>query len=122
MQDIHPDSVTPLRSFPKRIEAVYYNGVRLALRRLGCPLRLDIARQPVEMILDERRWTAFHTGIEYVPLLMWTDFITQRTGLHEPVSCTLHLYHVRAGLIMGKILDALVADIEARLRLWREGT
>lgn len=44
MQDIHFGGITPLRSLPKRIEAAHYNRVRLALRRLACPLRLEIPR------------------------------------------------------------------------------
>lgn len=115
MQDIHVGGITPLRSLPKRIEAADYNRVRLALRRLACPLRLEIPRQPVEMILDERRWEALHLG--ETPLLTWMDFqVKDRSALHEPVICTLHLYHYQAGLIMGKVLDALIHELDRRLR------
>ncbi|MCL5802062.1 MAG: hypothetical protein M1283_06040 [Gammaproteobacteria bacterium] len=115
MQDIHYGGITPLRSLPKRIEAAHYNRVRLALRRLACPLRLEIPRQPVDMILDECRWVALHLG--ETPLLTWMDFqVKGRSALHEPVVCTLHLYHHHAGLIMGKVLDALIQELDRRLK------
>lgn len=69
----------------------------------------------MEVILDERRWVALHFG--EIPLLTWMDFQAKdRSSLHEPVVCTLHLYHYQAGLIMGKVLDALIQELDRRLR------
>ncbi len=52
-----------------------------------------------------------------LPLLTWMNFqVEGRSVLHEPVICTLHLYHYHAGLIMGKVLDALIEELDRRLQ------
>jgi hypothetical protein len=99
----------PLRSLPKRLEAVCYNRVRLALRRLGRPLRVPLPRhRGLEAILDNDAWVCVDTTRDDLPVLAWRAFGTQgRGGLHEPVDCRLDLYHFHAGLVMGSALDAL---------------
>ncbi|MEO6696673.1 MAG: hypothetical protein ABIN45_01580 [Gammaproteobacteria bacterium] len=65
--------------------------------------------------MDERVWLALY--LNEAPLLAWRDFETKgRMTLHEPVFCTLHLYHSHAGLIMGKVLDALIHELDQRLK------
>ncbi|MGB7932444.1 MAG: hypothetical protein WCH04_09495 [Gammaproteobacteria bacterium] len=107
----------PLRSLPKRLEAAYYNRVRLALSRLGCPLRVALPQhRGLEAILDNDVWVCVDTMRDDLPVLAWRAFGTRgRTSLHEPVDCRLDLYHWHAGLIMGTALDALDMALGARL-------
>ena len=109
----------PLRSLPKRLEAAYYNRVRLALRRLGCPLRVALPRhRGLEAILDDDAWLCVDTTRDDLPVLAWRAFATcGRNSLHEPVDCRLDLYHWHAGLIMGTALEALDAALSTRLAL-----
>jgi hypothetical protein len=109
----------PLRSLPKRLEAAYYNRVRLALRRLGRPLRVALPRhRGLEAILDNDAWVCVDTTRDDLPVLAWRAFGNRgRESLHEPVDCRLDLYHWHAGLIMGTALEALDTALRARLML-----
>lgn len=103
----------PLRVFPKEIPASCWNTVRLALRRQGRPLRLDLrGLRAVTCELDEAAWVVWgphHYG--EVPLMAWTGFTRPRAALHLPVRCELRLYHLHAGLLMGPALEALEASV-----------
>jgi hypothetical protein len=107
---------TPLRTFPKRIEAACYNHARLALNRWGEPLRLALPRhRGLDAILVRDRWLCVEAGDD-IPMLAWCGFCARgRSSLHTPVECRLELYHIRAGLIMGTALDALNEGLRARL-------
>jgi hypothetical protein len=100
---------TALRTMPKSIEASTYNHVRLALRRLGSPLRIAVpGHRGLEIILDDHFWLCVDANAEDLPVMAWLDFATQhRDNLHESVACTLELYHRCAGLVMGSVLDSL---------------
>ncbi len=105
----------PLRVWPKVISAAHYNCVRLALKRLGCPLRHELQRPALILLLDEDLWAGMAPWDEELPLLAWTEFDTHRSGLDQPVACRLHLYHAHAGLLMGMALEALNAGLKVRL-------
>jgi len=107
----------PLRSLPRRLEAACYNRVRLALRRLGRPLRLALPQhRGIEAVLDDDAWVCVDTTRDDLPVLAWRAFAVQgRDSLHRPVDCRLELYHYHAGLIMGSALEALEAALHARL-------
>lgn len=100
---------TALRTMPKSIEATVYNHVRLALRRLGYPLRVAVpGHRGLEIILDDHVWLCVDANAEDQPVMAWLDFAVQhRDNLHEPVACSLELYHRCAGLVMGSALDSL---------------
>lgn len=108
---------TPLRTYPKHIEAACYNHVRLALRRFGAPLRLGLPRhRGLEIILEDDLWLCVDAAREDTPVLAWFDFATRgRASLHTPVPCRLELYHVHAGLVMGTALEALNEALRLRL-------
>jgi hypothetical protein len=114
--------IAPLRVWPKTIPAAHYNCVRLALKRLGCPLRLELQRPAMILLLDEDLWAGMAPWDEDLPLLAWSEFDTRRSGLDQPVACRLHLYHAHAGLLMGMALDALDAGLRARLNAHRAST
>lgn len=107
----------PLRTMPKSIAASTYNHVRLALLRLGRPLRVELPRhRGLEIILDDDVWLCVDTGADDQPVLAWLEFSGRgRDNLHEPVTCNLELYHRCAGLVMGTALDALDEAVAARL-------
>ena len=100
---------TVLREMPKSIEASVYNHVRLALRRLGAPLRIAVPEhRGLEIILDDHIWLCVDANAEDQPVMAWMDFAAQhRDNLHEPIACTLELYHRFSGLVMGSTLDAM---------------
>jgi len=107
----------PLRVMPKAIEAPCYNRVRLALRRLGNPLRLPLPQhRGLDAILDDQAWVCVDTICNDFPVLAWCGFAVQgRDSLHTPVDCHVRLYHWKAGLIMGTALDALDTALRERL-------
>jgi hypothetical protein len=70
----------------------------------------------MEMLLDRRVWVGLAMWQQDLPLLAWTEFEhRERTALHEPVRCSLHLYHFQAGLVMGVALDNLDRLLYQRL-------
>lgn len=110
--------IQPLRVMPKTIEAAYYNHVRLALLRLGNPLRVELPHhRDLEIIVNNCRWLCVDSNCNNQPIMAWLNFDTSKhnTALHEPVPCQLHLYHMHAGLIMGSVLDALDQSLLEKL-------
>lgn len=104
-----PHETLPLRIFPKQIEAACYNRVRLALLRLGNPLRIALVQhRGLEVILDDDIWLCVDSLADEQPVLAWREFqVHARDNLHQPIACELWLYHNCAGLIMGAALDDL---------------
>ena len=107
--------LVPLRTLPKTLDAACYNRVRLALLRLDNPLRIELSRLRVEVLLDDTTWLCYRPYESDLPLLAWTAFQTKNRALHEPVPCKLHLYHFHAGLLMGVTLDNLSAVLDEYL-------
>jgi len=102
--------ISPLRVLPKTIEAGCYNQVRLALLRIGDPLRIDLPdHRALEVILNKKHWLCVDTSQDDQRIMMWSEFDTRKhnSALHEDVPCSLYLYHMHAGLIMGTALEAL---------------
>jgi hypothetical protein len=106
-----------LRTFPKLIEANCYNRARLALHRLGRPLRVAIdGHRGLEVILDDRCWLCVDSFHDDVPVLAWCRFDTKgRWDLQAPVCCSLEVYHIHGGLVMGSVLEALKPALDQRL-------
>lgn len=88
-------------SFPTQVEAIYYNQIRLALRRLSNPIRLELINQRnIDMVIDNDSWVCVDRSMNDLPIVAWTDFETQgRSSLLDPIKCNLHYYHAAAGLI-----------------------
>lgn len=112
-----PDDPPPLRVMPKTIPATCYNRVRLALIRLGKPLRIDLPRhRGLEMVLADDAWRCVDSLSEDQLILAWRAFASGgRDNLTEPVACELFLYHHCAGLVMGSALSAMEEALDARL-------
>lgn len=109
---------TALRTMPKSIEASIYNHARLALRRLGSPLRVAVpGHRGLEIILDDHIWLCVDANADDQPVMAWVDFSGHhRDNLHEPIGCTLELYHRFSGLVMGSTLDALNEALNGLLK------
>jgi hypothetical protein len=107
----------PLRVMPKQIPAACYNRARLALIRIGKPLRIGLTRhRGLEMVLDDAAWTCVDSLAEDQLILAWRAFAGGGRGsLTEPVACELFLYHHCAGLVMGSALTDLEQALEALL-------
>ncbi len=107
----------PLRVLPRTVKAADFNRVRLALRRLGRPLRVTLAaHRGLEIILDNQAWVCVDSLHQDLLILAWRSFDTaERYGLHEDVRCELCLYHTHAGLIMGSALEQLGQALTQRL-------
>jgi len=118
------DSPSALRIFPKCIDASCYNAIRLALRRISNPLRVDLPKhRGLSVILDDHVWFCVDGFHEDLPVLAWRDFeVRERSSLQEAVNCQLHLYHSHAGLIMGSALEALESAVQQCLEQVRTGS
>jgi hypothetical protein len=106
-----------LKTLPLRMEAVHYNNVFLALRRLGDPLRLMLpGMRGFEMQLDHEAWVCLDRTSDNHPLLAWTGFRgNARSGLYEPVPCRLLLYHPYASLLMRNLPEEISRLLIRRL-------
>ena len=109
---------TALRTMPKTIEAPIYNHVRLALRRLGTPLRVAVpGHRGLEIILENHLWLCVDANADDQPVMAWLAFeVHHRDNLQEPVRCSLELYHRFAGLVMGSVLDSLDEALSEMLK------
>lgn len=98
-----------LRVLPKVIEATTFNQARLALLRIGKPLRVSLKdHRCLDVILSQEQWLCVDSCNADQPIMAWREFDMQhRNELHKPIDCKLYLYHMHAGLIMGTARDSL---------------
>lgn len=106
-----------LRAMPAQLQAAHYNRARLALLRVGSPLRFELPHlRGMDLILGESEWVCVDRTLNDLPVLAWTDFETRgRAALHTPVRCRLRFYHAHASLIIRTILEDLDAQLEPLL-------
>lgn len=92
-----------------QIDALYYNHVQVALKRLGSSIRYRIPKlKHLDLILESDAWIIVDRVLNDVPVAAWTDFETQsRANLHQPIACKLRLYHANAQMILERTLDAM---------------
>lgn len=107
--DIDLEHRVALRTFPRSIEGERYNRVRLALLRLEDPLRVELPRFGLNLVLQRKAWVGL-CMISELPVLAWTAFSTRRRALHEPVPAS-------AGLLMSTVLAAMDDLLKARLHV-----
>lgn len=115
------DDLRPLHTLKRVIQADDYNRVRLALCRIGNPLRFELQNlRCLDIILNDRHWVCIDPCMWDRPVMAWTDFqAARRSGIHTPVECVLRMYHVHAGLVMGEVLDALGRTLRRELESGR---
>lgn len=112
------DRLQSVHSMHRIIAAEDYNRVRLALSRLGNPIHLDLGETLpcLEARLCDEYWLCYDGCRDEQPVLAWTAFERAgRSGLHEPVACDLHFYHMHAGLVMGEIFESIVTELRRQL-------
>ncbi len=98
-----------------QMDAARYNRVRLALRRLGCPLRLPLeGLGQFEFIIEDDAWICVDRNLSDLPILAWTHF-RRPDALHEPVPCQLRYYHLYASAIRAKALARMDEELAERL-------
>lgn len=110
------DEVPKLRTLAVQIDGARYNQIRLGLIRFKCPLRVSLpGLRGMDLLLDHQSWVCVDRTLYDLPVLAWNDFdSTRRRGIHEPVSCLLHFYHIHADLITETVLSTATSEI-ARL-------
>ncbi|PLY15375.1 MAG: hypothetical protein C0631_07045 [Sedimenticola sp.] len=92
-----------------KVEANYYNHVRSVLKRINDNIRLQLPRlRTLDLILQADAWIVVDRALNDFPIIAWTDFkIEQRTNLHEPIPCSIKLYHANAGILLHRIFEAM---------------
>jgi len=104
-----------LKSAATTVPAARYNRVRLALRRLENPLRIELPRlRTLDIILEDQAWAIVDRSLNDMPVVAWTDF-APRSALHTPLRCSLHYYHTHAGVLIDAALDAMDHILAERL-------
>jgi len=113
--DLRLDEVPALKVLETTVPAHRFNRVRLALRRLGDPLRLALPKlRHLQVVLTGAVWVCVDSSLDDLPVVAWTDF-APRHALHTPVFCRLRIYHIHADLILDRIGDSIDRLIAIRL-------
>ncbi len=112
------EDVPVIKISPVTISAPVYNRLRLAALRLENPLRIALSSlKGMDFLIDDSSWICVDRTLYDLPILAWTNFKTSgRAGLHEPVDCQLHYYHIHANVIAETVLNSVEVIIEERLR------
>jgi len=111
------DNVPKLRTVPASINAELYNLIKLATIRIETPLRVRLpGLRTIDMVINKNTWVCLDRAMYDLPALAWTNINEERRdGLHKPVECQLHYYHIHANISASKILDSLYAVLEEML-------
>jgi len=86
-----------------------YNLVRIALKRLGSPIRLEIPNlRTLDFYLEDDLWVIVDRSLSDIPVIAWLNFNDhERDNLHEDINCERRSYHTHATIIVDKALEAL---------------
>jgi len=115
--DVDDPDVMPYRILPQRMESSLYNTIRLGMLRIANPLIVTLEEPSnVKCYLYDEKWILVDLVMNEFPLIVWRDFELADRGIHEPVSCQAHVYHIMAGRLMGTALYAIEDYINDRLR------
>lgn len=103
------DEVPLLHNREGKVEAVYYNEVQTALKKLGRQIRFPIPKlKHLDLILQKDAWIVVDRALNDFPILAWTGFQTEnRNSLHEPVKCEVRIFHFAASMILRRTLEAM---------------
>jgi len=100
------DEVPVLSAWPDQVDALHYNLVHRALRRMPPSIRLQLpGLKTLELILQTNAWIIVDRAFHDLPVAAWVEFQPDKDrGVHEPVPCALRYYHGHAGMILKKVL------------------
>jgi len=116
------DEVPALWVMTTTVNAAQFNRIRLALLRLGEPLRLALpSLRGMNLLLSREAWVCVDATLDDLPVIAWLAFPADRSGLHAPVPCELRYYHAHAGLIARAVLEEGVAILEQRMATRGDG-
>jgi len=103
------NEVQQLASRPGKVNAIHYNHVQTALKRLESQIRFRIPKlKHLDLILQKDAWIVVDRVLNDIPVLAWTDFQTEhRDALHEPIQCEIRFFHYAASAILNRTLDAM---------------
>ncbi len=103
------NEIQQLHSEKTEIQAVYFNHVQMALKRLGRQIRFKIPTlKHLDLILQSDAWVVVDTVLNDMPIIAWSDFIIDhRDALHQPIACEIRYYHFAADKIMSRTLEAM---------------
>ena len=112
------DEFNTSHTLHKTIEAEDYNRVRLALRRLGPRIELELpSMRCLQILLTNEYWLCTDNCVGDRPVMAWTAFESAgRSALNAPVTCELRLYHTHAGMVMGEVLENIGKELQKRLK------
>lgn len=109
------NDIPALKSLASTVAAARYNRVRLALKRLENPLRIELpGLRSMDFILENQVWAIVDRNHNDIPVVAWTDFEARAT-LHQPVHCIMRTYHLHADAIIDQALQKLDDILSARL-------
>ncbi len=113
------DQIPTLHTRAAHLEARYWNEIRVAVIRANGTLRLPLSGlRGMDMILDRHAWVCVDRTFYDLPVLAWAGFEpAARTGLHLPVDCQLHFYHIHADFITGTVLNATLCALRMKKTL-----
>lgn len=102
------DDIPVYESIQSSVSAEHFNLVQIALKRLGNPIRLELPKmRTLDFLLDEETWIIIDRSLNDIPVMAWLDFKAKDRGLHEPLNCTLNLYHAHANIIHPRVIEAM---------------
>jgi hypothetical protein len=98
------------------VSAEHFNLVQIALKRLGSQIRLELPKlRTLDFLLDEETWIIVDRSLNDIPVMAWLDFETKDRSLHEPLKCTLNLYHAHATIIQPRVIEAMTLLLGEKL-------
>lgn len=105
--------IPPYEITTSQISAERYNLIRLALLRLGNPLRFPLPRlRGLDMVIGGDYWACVDRTLNDLPVVAWTEFQSKgRNDLCAPVGCRIRYYHAHASMI----LERLFADLQFQI-------
>lgn len=103
------DEVPQLASRKGKVNALYYNHVQIALKKLGPQIRLKIPKlKHLDLILQKEAWIVVDTVLNDIPVVAWVNFkVEDRDTLHKPIECEIRFFHFAASMILNRTLEAM---------------
>lgn len=91
------------------MRALYFNHVQQGLKHLGNSIRFPVPKlRSLELILQQEAWIIVDNALNDYPIAAWTAFKSDhRDNLHEDIPCRLQIYHMHAGLVLSRTLEAM---------------
>ena len=103
------DDIPTFEIRQSQLRAQDFNLVRIALKRLGAPIRIELPRlRSLDFIFEKDVWVIVDRALNDIPIVAWLDFAeAMRDNLHEPIACQQRAYHTHAMMIIDKSFEAM---------------